>query len=71
MGFGLSTPEHIAQVGALADGAVVGSALIDVITDAPGREAAAAGAYLRSLRGAGRRCRVRQWFPSCGRKQAR
>jgi tryptophan synthase alpha chain len=53
VGFGLSTPEHIAQVGGLADGAVVGSALVDVITNAPGREAAAAGAYVRSLRGAG------------------
>ncbi len=31
VGFGVSTPEHAAQVGAYADGVVVGSALIDRI----------------------------------------
>jgi tryptophan synthase alpha chain len=31
MGFGLSQPEHVAAVGAFADAAVVGSALVDLI----------------------------------------
>lgn len=51
VGFGLSTPAHIAEVGRVADGAVVASALIDRITAAPGREAEVAAAYLRELRG--------------------
>jgi tryptophan synthase alpha chain len=50
VGFGLSTAEHVAQVGALADGAVVASALIDRLAEAPGQEAETAAAYLRSLR---------------------
>ncbi|HUS15797.1 MAG TPA: tryptophan synthase subunit alpha [Chloroflexia bacterium] len=50
VGFGLSTAAHIAEVGRLADGAVVASALIDRITAAPGREAEVAAEYLRSLR---------------------
>ena len=45
VGFGLSTAEHVAQVGALADGAVVASALIDRMAEAPGREAETAAAY--------------------------
>ncbi len=31
MGFGLSTPEHIAEVSSYAQGAVVGSALVNLI----------------------------------------
>ena len=49
VGFGIATPEHAAAVGALADGVIVGSALIN----AAGRAAdpaAAAGAFVRSLR---------------------
>ncbi len=34
VGFGISTAEHVAQVGALADGAIVGSALINQIEQA-------------------------------------
>ncbi len=34
LGFGISRPEHIAEVGALADAAVVGSALVNVIAEA-------------------------------------
>ncbi len=33
VGFGLSTPEHIRQVAVLADGAVIGSALVRLIAD--------------------------------------
>jgi tryptophan synthase alpha chain len=47
VGFGISTPAQAAEVSKLADGVVVGSALVDVL----GREGAAgAGAFLRSLR---------------------
>jgi tryptophan synthase alpha chain len=31
VGFGISTPEHVTEVGALADGVVVGSAIVKVI----------------------------------------
>lgn len=31
VGFGISTPEHVAQVGAIADGVVVGSALVRTV----------------------------------------
>ena len=31
VGFGISTPEHVAQVVAMADGAVIGSALVDFL----------------------------------------
>jgi tryptophan synthase alpha chain len=39
VGFGLSRPEHIREIGACADAAVVGSALVDVIA----REANSSG----------------------------
>ncbi len=43
VGFGISRREHVAEVGRIADGAVVGSALVDAIAAAPpgGREDAA------------------------------
>ena len=31
VGFGISTPEHVASVASVADGVVVGSALVDLI----------------------------------------
>lgn len=34
LGFGISTPEHVAEVGAYADAAVVGSALVNLIAEA-------------------------------------
>ena len=36
LGFGISRPEHVTEVGAYADAAVVGSALVSVIADAAG-----------------------------------
>jgi tryptophan synthase alpha chain len=36
LGFGISRPEHVAEVGAYADAAVVGSALVSVIAEAAG-----------------------------------
>ncbi|HEY7782419.1 MAG TPA: tryptophan synthase subunit alpha [Ktedonobacterales bacterium] len=43
VGFGVSRPEHVAAVGALADGAVMASTLIDAVDGAPERERVAAG----------------------------
>jgi len=45
-GFGISTPEHAAAAGALADGIVVGSRAVQVAEEGPG----ALGAYVASLR---------------------
>lgn len=53
VGFGISTTAHVAAVGAVADGVIVGSALIDAYAGASGAEAARkAGAYAASLRAA-------------------
>jgi tryptophan synthase alpha chain len=51
VGFGISRPEHIHALAGLADGAVVASALIDLIdrTEPEGREAAISQ-YVRELR---------------------
>jgi len=52
VGFGVSTPEQARHVSELADGVVVGSALIDRIERAPSREAAvdAAAAFVAELK---------------------
>lgn len=57
VGFGISRPEHVAEVAAIADGAVVGSALIDLIERQPESALAQPVAdYIRSLKEAtGRR----------------
>ena len=52
VGFGISTAEHVRQVGAHADGAVVASALINHLDGfPPAAQPAAAAAFLRGLRG--------------------
>jgi tryptophan synthase alpha chain len=53
LGFGISTPEQVAQVGQWADAAVVGSALVNVIAEhgASASVAAKAGEYVRWLKG--------------------
>jgi len=58
LGFGISTPEHVAEVGGYADAAVVGSALVDLIAKESGSPALIerVDAYVRSLRAA---CRPR------------
>ena len=48
VGFGISTPEQAATVGRLADGVIVGSALVNAV-DAAGDKPAAAAAFVRSL----------------------
>ena len=51
VGFGISTPAQAAAVARVADGVIVGSALIKTIGGASGREAGRrAGAFLRRLR---------------------
>jgi len=51
VGFGLSRPEHVAAVARVADGAVVGSAIIDLIDALPPAERAAGlRAFAASLR---------------------
>lgn len=50
VGFGISRPEHAAAVARLADGVIVGSALLRAIAQAPDRPARAARAFLRTLR---------------------
>jgi tryptophan synthase alpha chain len=54
LGFGLATPEHVAQVGAYADAAVIGSALVALIAEAS-RSAAlvpAVEGYVRQMKSA-------------------
>jgi len=49
VGFGISTPEQAAAIGKLADGVIVGSALINAV-DASDDKPAAAAAFVRSLK---------------------
>ena len=51
VGFGLSTPEHIAEVTRFADGAVVGSALVNLIdSHSENEQVEAVRKYIQSLR---------------------
>jgi tryptophan synthase alpha chain len=54
LGFGISRPEHVAEVGVYADGAVVGSALVALIAEASGSTSliARVETYVRELKGA-------------------
>jgi tryptophan synthase alpha chain len=49
VGFGISTPEQFAAVGKYAEGAVVGSAIVETIERNPGREAASVGEFIKQL----------------------
>ncbi|HEX6819595.1 MAG TPA: tryptophan synthase subunit alpha [Ktedonobacterales bacterium] len=50
VGFGVSRPEHVAEIGGFADGAVVASALLNAVDAAPASERVEAGvAFLRGL----------------------
>lgn len=50
VGFGISTPEQAAQIGGLADGVIVGSALINAVNRAEEDKPGAAAAFVRALR---------------------
>jgi tryptophan synthase alpha chain len=57
LGFGISRPEHVAEVGRYADAAVVGSALVQVVADAAARSTDIGGAveqFVRWLKGSDR-----------------
>ena len=51
VGFGISKPEHVREVGQFADGVIVASALIHAVSDAPD-PAQAAYDFVRQLKGA-------------------
>jgi tryptophan synthase alpha chain len=52
VGFGISNPEHFAAVGAFADAAVIGSAIVATIEEAGGKEAPNSIArFIQGLRG--------------------
>ena len=52
LGFGISAPEHVAEVGRTADAAVVGSALVRVVLESPRDELVErASAFVASLAG--------------------
>lgn len=51
VGFGLSTPEHVAEVTSFADGAVIGSAIVNLIDrESEETQVAAVRKYLQGLR---------------------
>ena len=49
LGFGISSPEQVSEVGEFADAVVVGSAIVETIEKNRGREAAAVGELVRKL----------------------
>jgi tryptophan synthase alpha chain len=49
VGFGISTPQQAADVGRIADGVIVGSALINAVDAAETDKPAAAAKYVRSM----------------------
>ncbi len=56
VGFGISQPAHVAEVARIADGAIVGSALIDRLERlAPDERVSGAAAYIRELLSASER----------------
>ncbi len=55
VGFGISTPEQFSAVGEFAQGAVVGSAIVQVIERNPGNEPEAVAEFIRKLVGTRRR----------------
>jgi tryptophan synthase alpha chain len=49
VGFGISTPEQFKSVGKFAEGAVIGSAIVQLIEQNQGREAAAVAEFINQL----------------------
>jgi tryptophan synthase alpha chain len=54
VGFGISTPEQFAGVGKYAEGAVIGSAIVEMIERNPGREAESVAEFIKRLVANGR-----------------
>ena len=52
VGFGISTPEQARQTGMVADGVIVGSALVQALMDRPDQAPEVAGQFVRTLRNA-------------------
>jgi len=50
VGFGISNPQQFAEVGHFADAGVVGSAIVQLVEQNPGREAEAVGNCVHSLK---------------------
>ena len=50
VGFGISTPEQFAAVGEFADAGVVGSAIVQIIEQNPGREAECVAQFVKELK---------------------
>lgn len=53
VGFGISSPENVSEVGKLADGAIVGSALINYMNENPEDMPGAASRFVKYLSGEG------------------
>ena len=51
VGFGVSTPEHVRQIGEWCDAAVVGSAVVNLIAREGQDSVSAVGEFVRSLKG--------------------
>jgi tryptophan synthase alpha chain len=49
VGFGISTPDQFAAVGRYAEGAVVGSAIVDLVERNPGKEAQSVAEFVKQL----------------------
>jgi tryptophan synthase alpha chain len=49
VGFGIASPEHFGAVGAFADAAVVGSAIVQTIEQNPGKESQAVAEFIKQL----------------------
>ena len=52
VGFGVSTPEHVRQIGEWCDAAVVGSAVVNIIAREGRNAPEPVGQYIRALKGA-------------------
>ena len=50
IGFGISTPEQCAKMGAIADGAIVGSAIVKLVAQYGKDAAGPVGEYVRSMK---------------------
>jgi tryptophan synthase alpha chain len=52
VGFGISTPDQVAEIGRFADGAVVGSALVDLIdaAETPGPAVTSVAEFVAKLK---------------------